>query len=143
MSDDLLAKEKKFHKLNHDLQLKTHDVIKTVDSIIHAHAGKNLFSNTNQLLSNFEMENTKVMYLQDIAPKINKQSKTSFIKVSEIPSVESNNDILKKENTWTIQKNMGNRAIIALLKGKIDMLYKKLQVMQLEYNNKVSFHFIA
>jgi len=141
MSDDLLAKEKKFHRLNHDLQLKTHDVIKTVDSIIHAHADKNLLSNTNQLLSNFEMENTKVMCLQDIAP--NKQSKTSFIKVSEIPSVESNNDILKKDNTWTIQKNMGNKAIIALLKGKIDMLYKKLQVMQLEYNNKVLFHFIA
>jgi len=47
------------------------------------------------------------------------------------------------DNTWTIQKNMGNKAIIALLKGKIDMLYKKLQVMQLEYNNKVLFHFIA
>jgi len=140
---DLLAKEKQFHRLNHNLQLKTHDVIKTVDSIIHAHADKNLFSSTNQLLSNFEMENTKIMYLQDIAPKINKQLKTSFIKVSEIPSIESNNDSLKKDNTWTIQKNMGNKAIIALLKGKIDMLYKKLQVMQLEYNNKVSFHFIA
>lgn len=133
MSDDLLAKEKEFHRLNRDLQLKTRDVMKTVDSIIHAHAGKNLFSDANQLLSNFVTEDVKAIHSEDVAPKINKQLKTSLIKVSEVPSVECTNDtdILKKDS------NVGNKAVVSLLKGKIDMLYEKLQEMQLEYNNKV------
>lgn len=136
MSDDLLAKEKEFHRLNHDLQLKTRDVMKTVDSIIHAGIDRNLFSDVNQSLSNFE--DTKTVHLEDTALKIDKQLRTSSVKVCETLSVECTNDtgILKKDS------NVGNKAVITLFKSKIDMLYKKLQAMQLEYNNKViSFSF--
>ncbi|XP_025996419.1 testis-expressed protein 9 [Solenopsis invicta] len=132
MSDDLLAKEKEFHRLNRDLQLKTRDVIKTVDSIIHAHDSKSLFSDANQSLRiNFKTEDAKAIHSEDIAPMINKQLRTSLIKVSET-SVECTDDIEipKKDNT------VGNKAVIILLQGKIDMLYKKLQAMQLEFNNK-------
>lgn len=139
MSDDLLAKEKEFHRLNHDLQLRTRDVMKTVDSIIQAGVGRNLFSDVNRSLSNFE--DTKTVHLEDTALKIDKQLRTSSVKVSETPSVECTNDpgLLKKDS------NVGNKAIITLFKSKIDMLYKKLQVMQLEYDNKVVSlsHFLA
>lgn len=131
MSDDLLAKEKEFYRLNRDLQLRTRDVMKTVDSIIHAGAGENLFSDANRSLPN--VENAKTVRLEDTASRVDKQSRTSSIKVSEDPSIECINDteVLKKDS------NVGNKAVITLLKGKIEMLYKKLQAVQLEYNNKV------
>lgn len=130
MSDDLLAREKEFHRLNRDLQLRTRDVMKTVDSIIHAGAGENLFSDANRSLPN--LEDVKIACLENTVPRIDKL-KTSSIKVSKAPSVECTDDteISKKDN------NVGNKAVITLLRGKIDMLYKKLQAMQLEYNNKV------
>ncbi|XP_036144927.1 uncharacterized protein LOC105837804 isoform X4 [Monomorium pharaonis] len=131
MSDDLLAKEKEFHRLNYDLQLRTRNVMKTVDSIIHVHADKSLFSNTNHSFRNYEMEDAKAAYSKNRAPKINRELKKSLIKVSEIPLGESTKDTeILKDNT------IGNKAIITLLKGKIDIFYKKLQSMQLEYNNK-------
>ncbi|KYM94991.1 hypothetical protein ALC62_14586 [Cyphomyrmex costatus] len=135
MSDDILAKEKEFHRLNHDLQLKAQNVMKTVDSIRHVHVGENLFSDVNQLLPKFVVKDAKSIHSEDVTPKKNKQLKT-LIKVSEIPLIEctSNNEILKKDN------NIENKAIITLLKGKIDMLYKKLEVMQLEYNNKCDYY---
>lgn len=133
MSDDLLAREKEFHRVNRDLQLRTRDVMKTVDSIIHA--GENLFIDANRSLPN--LEDVKTVCLEDTVPRTDKQLRVSPIKVSEASSVECINDteILKKDG------NVGNKAIITLLKGKIDMLYKKLQVVQLEYNNKVILSF--
>ncbi|XP_036144926.1 intracellular protein transport protein USO1 isoform X1 [Monomorium pharaonis] len=134
MSDDLLAKEKEFHRLNYDLQLRTRNVMKTVDSIIHVHADKSLFSNTNHSFRNYEMEDAKAAYSKNRAPKINRELKKSLIKVSEIPLGESTKDTeILKDNT------IGNKAIITLLKGKIDIFYKKLQSMQLEYNNKCDY----
>ncbi|XP_018044168.1 PREDICTED: uncharacterized protein PFB0765w-like [Atta colombica] len=129
MSDDILAKEKELHRLNHNLHLKAHEVMKTVDSIKYVHAGENLFSDVNPLLSKFVVNDAKIIHSKNVTPK--KQLKT-LVKVSDIPSVEciNDNEILKKDN------NMENKAVITLLKGKIDMLYKKLEVMQLEYNNK-------
>jgi len=129
MSDDILAKEKELHRLNHNLHLKAHEVMKTVDSIKYVHAGENLFSDVNPLLSKFVVNDAKIIHSKDVTPK--KQLKT-LVKVSDIPSVEciNDNEILKKDN-------MENKAVVTLLKGKIDMLYKKLEVMQLEYNNKV------
>lgn len=131
MSDDLLAKEKEFRRLNRDLQLRTRDVMKTVDSIIHA--GENLFIDENRSLPNL----VKTMCLESMVPRTDKQLRTASIKVPEASSAECTNDpeILKKNS------NVGNKAIITLLKGKIDMLYKKLQVVQLEYNNKVILSF--
>ncbi|XP_071553436.1 testis-expressed protein 9 [Temnothorax nylanderi] len=129
MSDDLLAKEKEFYRLNRDLQLKTRDVMKTVDSIIHART-ENLFNDANP-----NLEDAKAVRLGDTALRIDKQLRTSSIKVSEAPSVECIDDteIPKKDS------NVGNKAVITLLKGKIDMLYKKLQAVQLEYNNKCDY----
>ncbi|XP_024884506.1 testis-expressed protein 9-like [Temnothorax curvispinosus] len=129
MSDDLLAKEKEFYRLNRDLQLKTRDVMKTVDSIIHART-ENLFNDANP-----NLEDAKAARLGDTTLRIDKQLRTSSIKVSEAPSVECIDDteIPKKDS------NVGNKAVITLLKGKIDMLYKKLQTMQLEYNNKCDY----
>ncbi|XP_011057952.1 PREDICTED: uncharacterized protein PFB0765w-like [Acromyrmex echinatior] len=134
MSDDILAKEKELHRLNHNLHLKAHEVMKTVDSIKYVHAGENLFSDVNSLLPKFVVNDAKIIYSKDVTPKINKQLKT--VKVSDIPSVEciNDNEILKKDN------NMENKAVIILLKSKIDMLYKKLEVMQLEYNNKCDYY---
>ncbi|KYQ59924.1 hypothetical protein ALC60_01019 [Trachymyrmex zeteki] len=135
MSDDILAKEKELHRWNHDLHLKAHKVMKIVDSIKYIHAGENLFSDVNPLLPKFVVKDAKIKHSEDVTPKINKQLKT-LIKVSDIPSAECTNDneILKKDN------NMENKVVITLLKGKIDMLYKKLEVMQLEYNNKCDYY---
>ncbi|XP_077268820.1 testis-expressed protein 9 [Temnothorax americanus] len=131
MSDDLLAKEKEFYRLNRDLQLKTRDVMKTVDSIIHART-ENLFNDANP---NLERACAKSALLGDTALRIDEQLRTSSIKVSEAPSVECIDDteIPKKDS------NVGNKAVITLLKGKIDMLYKKLQTVQLEYNDKCDY----
>ncbi|KYN11633.1 hypothetical protein ALC57_16222 [Trachymyrmex cornetzi] len=134
MSDDILAKEKELHRLNHNLHLKAHEVMKTVDSIKYVHAGENLFSDVNPLLPKFVVNDAKIIYSKDVTPKINKQLKT-LVKVSDIPSECINdNEIPKKDN------NMENKTVITLLKGKIDMLYNKLEVMQLEYNNKCDYY---
>ncbi|XP_018350879.1 PREDICTED: uncharacterized protein PFB0765w-like isoform X1 [Trachymyrmex septentrionalis] len=135
MSDEILAKEKELHRLNHNLHLKAHEVMKTVDSIKYVHASENLFSDVNPLLPKFVVNDAKIIHSEDVIPKINKQLKT-LVKVSDIPSVEciNDNEILKKDN------NMENKAVITLLKGKIDMLYKKLEIMQLEYNNKCDYY---
>ncbi|XP_011640374.1 uncharacterized protein LOC105429233 [Pogonomyrmex barbatus] len=130
MSDDLLAKEKEFHRLNRNLQLKTCDIMKKVDSIVHACATNDLLDNINQTSSNIVIKNAKRIRPKDIS-NINKQLKT-LNKVSEIPLKEciDNTEISPKND------NIGSKAIIILLKSKIDMLYKKLQEVQLEYNNK-------
>lgn len=135
MSDDLLAKEKEFHRLNRELQQKTNNMIKEVDSVIHAR--DNLFSNANQSYLNFITKDVKTIHSEEKALKTDKQSRT-LDGIVEIPPKNGNNVevSLKKDNS------VGNNAIITLLKGKIDMLYKELQAMQLEYNKKVILCFI-
>ncbi|GAB1862395.1 Testis-expressed sequence 9 protein [Camponotus japonicus] len=132
MSEDLLAKEKEFHRLNRELQQKTNNMIKEVDSVIHAR--DNLFSNANQSYLNFITKDVKTIHSEEKALKTDKQSRT-LDGIVEIPPKNGNNVevSLKKDN------NVGNNAIVTLLKGKIDMLYKELQTMQLEYNKKCDY----
>lgn len=132
MSDDLLAKEKEFRRLNRELRQKTHDMIKEVDSVINA--PDSLFSNESYL--NFVTKDVKTIHSEDKTLKTDKQSRT-LDGIVEIPENVNNIEIsLKKDNS------VGNNAIVTLLKGKIDMLYKELQAMQLEYNKKVIHYFI-
>lgn len=126
MSDDLLAKEREFRRLNRELQQKTHDVIKEVDSVIH----DSLFNNQSYL--NFVRKYVKTTHSEDITLKTDKQSRT-LVGIVEIPSENVNEISVKKDN------NVGNNAIVTLLKAKIDMLYKELRAMQLEYNKKCDY----
>ncbi|XP_029665609.1 uncharacterized protein LOC115237003 isoform X5 [Formica exsecta] len=129
MSDDLLAKEKEFRRLNRELRQKTHDMIKEVDSVINA--PDSLFSNESYL--NFVTKDVKTIHSEDKTLKTDKQSRT-LDGIVEIPENVNNIKIsLKKDNS------VGNNAIVTLLKGKIDMLYKELQAMQLEYNKKCDY----
>lgn len=130
MSDDLLAKEREFRRLNRELQQKTHDVIKEVDSVIH----DSLFNNQSYL--NFVRKYVKTTHSEDITLKTDKQSRT-LVGIVEIPSENVNEISVKKDN------NVGNNAIVTLLKAKIDMLYKELRAMQLEYNKKVIIYLIV
>jgi len=137
MSDDLLAKEKEFHRLNRELQLKTRDVMKEVDSIIYSRVNSNSFSDVNRLRSNLTTNNTKMMHTEDT--KLDGQSKTLLIKSLDMP-LENTDNIeisLRKDNT------LGTKAIINLLKGKIDMLHKELQATQVEFNRKVTYNFLT
>lgn len=132
MSDDLLAKEKEFHRLNRQLQLRTRDVLKEVDSIMHTHASSNSCNHVNRLYSNLMINSTKMTCTEETA-KLTGQSKT--IKSPDVVPIESIGNAkvsLKKDNT------LGNKAIINLLKGKIDMLHKELQATQVEFNRKVT-----
>jgi U3 small nucleolar ribonucleoprotein component len=133
MSDDLLAKEKEFHRLNRELELKTRDVMREVDSIIYSRVSSNTFSDVNRH-SNLTMNDAKMIHAENT--KLNGQSKTLLIKNPDIPIMENTDNIeisLRKDNT------LGTKAIINLLKGKIDMLHKELQATQLEFNRKVTF----
>lgn len=135
--DDLLTKEKEFYRLNQELQLKTRDVMKEVNSILHASVSNNLINDTNQLYSSLTMKNARMTHQEDIISKINKESRElSSDKVSEIPLVKdiSNIDISPKRDNC-----LGNKAIVNLFKSKIDMLYKELRTMQLEYNKKCEY----
>ncbi|XP_012220862.2 testis-expressed protein 9 [Linepithema humile] len=134
MSDDLLAKEKEFRRLNRELQLKTRDVMKEVDSIIHACASNNLFSNTNQ--SHLDLVTKDVKVTEDVTSKLDKHGKTSLMKTPETSSIENLTNV---QNLSKKDNNLGNRAVVNLLKGKIDMLYKELQAMQFEYNKKCDY----
>lgn len=134
MSDDLLAKEKEFRRLNHELQQKTHDMIEEVDSVIHAPDG--LFNNASQSYLNFLTKDVKTVHSKDNTLKTDKQSRP-LDGIVEIPSENINNcnkcqcilqTSLKKDNS------VENNAVVTLLKGKIDMLYKELQAIQLKYN---------
>lgn len=137
MSDDLLAKEKEFRRLNRELQLKTRDVMKEVDSIIHTCANNNLFSDANQS----HLGKDKVKVTEDVTSKVDKQGRPSLsLKTPKSLAIENVTDIeslSKKDNS------LANRAVVDLLKGKIDMLYKELQTMQSEYNRKVILKFAA
>lgn len=123
MSDDLAAKENEFRKINRELQYKTRDVMKEVDSIIHACISNDLLS-ANQLQSDSMIKVTKGQ-VENV--NVNKQLGTSLTKPVEVENVIEN---LQK-------KDKGNKAVITLLQSKIDMLYKELQTLQLEYNKMV------
>ncbi|KAL0106481.1 hypothetical protein PUN28_016293 [Cardiocondyla obscurior] len=128
MSDDLLAKEKEFHRLNRDLKLRTRDVMKAVDSIIH----ENIFDTASRSLSN--LQDVKNADLEEGALSVDNQLRISSVKISEAPvKCTNDNECSKRDNT------VGSKAVITLLKGKIDMLYKKLETMQLEYNDKCDY----
>ncbi|KAH0946079.1 hypothetical protein HN011_007026 [Eciton burchellii] len=134
MSDDLLAKEKEFHRLNRELELKTRDVMREVDSIIYSRVSSNTFSDVNRH-SNLTMNDAKMIHAENT--KLNGQSKTLLIKNPDIPIMENTDNIeisLRKDNT------LGTKAIINLLKGKIDMLHKELQATQLEFNRKRDYY---
>ncbi|XP_032673037.1 uncharacterized protein LOC116844957 isoform X2 [Odontomachus brunneus] len=135
MSDDLLAKEKEFHKLNQELQLKKYDVMKKMSFFTHANTTNESFNNIKQYI-NPTMKDVRTTYLRDKTSSTDKQLRKSSPEVSEVLSIENIADTeisLKKYN------NLGNEAIIKLLKGKIDMLYKELQTIQHEYNNECGY----
>lgn len=127
MSDDLTVKENEFRKLNRELQYKTRDVMKEINSIIHTCASNNLLSSMNQLQSDSVIKMSQVENV-----RVDKQLRTSLSKPVEIDNAIEN---LQK-------KDKGNKAIIALFQSKIDMLYKELQTLQLEYNKMVILDFL-
>lgn len=134
MSEDLLAKEKEFQKLNEELQLKNYDIMKKMSFITYANTSNKSFNNIKQY-TNLAIKNVRTTYLKDETSSTDKPLKKSSSEVSKVLSIENiaNTEIsLKKYN------NLGNEAIIKLLKNKIDMLYKELQTIQHEYNNKVT-----
>lgn len=135
MSDDLLAREKEFHKLNQKLQLKTHDVIKEINSITYASTSNESFNNIRQLHTNFAVKNINAAYPADETLNTDKQPRKLSLEDIEILSIGNvaNTEVLSKESS-----NLGNKAIIKLLKGKIDMLHKKLETIKHEYNKKVN-----
>lgn len=132
MSDDLLTKEKQFHKINLEVQLKTHDVMKEINSI--TYASNELFNNTKQLHASITMNDAKIIYSGNKTSNISEQSKKPSHEVSKILSIEN---IDSTEVSSRKQNNLGNEAIIKLLKDKIDILNKNLKIIQLEYNKKV------
>lgn len=138
MSDDLLTKEKEFHKLNQELQLKTHIIMKEVNSIIYPDTSNELTNNTKQLHTNFMAKDVKTVYAGNEILNTDKQSKQS-LEVSEIMSIEN---IADTDISLNRCKNLGNKVIIKLLKEKLDMLHKKLQTLQFEYNKKVIINII-
>ncbi|XP_050463284.1 testis-expressed protein 9 [Cataglyphis hispanica] len=151
MSDDLLTKEKEFRRLNRELQQKTHDMIKEVDSVIHAR--DSLFSNAKSYL-NFITKDVKTIHSENETLKTDKQSRT-LNEIVEIPSENLKNIEISLKTNNSVKNNaitdsdtisnyqslssVGNNAIATLFKGKIDMLYKELQAMQLEYNKKCDY----
>lgn len=139
MSDDLLTKEKKFHTLNQELQLKNQDIMKEINFITYANTSNESFNNTKQLCTDLMMEDVNITCSRNEALSTNKQLRKLPPESSKVLSIENiaNSEILSKK-----YNNLGSEATITLLKGKIDMLYKKLQTIQLEYNNKVILHVI-
>lgn len=132
MSDDLLIKEKEFHRLNRELELKTCNVMKEVSSIIHARVSNGLLDDTNQLYQSSTMKEVKATRPENVTLKINKQLGESLVPETLLGENLGNAEItLKKDNS------LENKTVINLMKSKIDMLHRELQTMQLEYNRKV------
>ncbi|XP_014482600.1 PREDICTED: uncharacterized protein LOC106748516, partial [Dinoponera quadriceps] len=140
MSDDLLAKERKFHRLNREL--KTHDIMKEINSIVHTSTSTSisneLFNDAKQLHS-FTMIDVKTTYPRDktLNTQDKKSRKSSSLEASEILNI---GNIADTENSSKQYNSLGNKAIIELFKSKIDMLHKKLQIIQLDYNKKCEYY---
>ncbi|XP_011148220.1 uncharacterized protein LOC105188453 [Harpegnathos saltator] len=134
MSDNLLTKENKFHKVNQDLQLKMHDIMMEINSMTCIKANNKLLIDTKQLHTSFTMKDMETTCPGDKTSNIDEQLIKS-LEVSEILSTENISDTEISSKKY----NLGNEAIIKLFKGKIDILHKKLQTIQLEHNKKCEY----
>ncbi|KAF7996416.1 hypothetical protein HCN44_002048 [Aphidius gifuensis] len=129
MADDLLAKEKEYHRLNKELQLKTKNIIEEVDSVINSQKDIRSLITTEALQS--KICHASNNYYTDPPRLIDFDRE--FIK----PQVNNNDpdDILVANNKT--QKN--NDAVIKILKTKIQTLYSDNEKIKDELKKKTNY----
>ena len=79
MAEDLLAKEKEFHRLNKELEEKTRQLMKKVDSVMMGTTNNSYLSTLNSHYSStmFEDINNKIL---DAPTLMERQSEQNFLK---------------------------------------------------------------
>lgn len=79
MAEDLLAKEKEFHRLNKELEEKTRQLMKEVDSVMMGSTNNSYLSPSNQHYSSTMFENMNLKIL-DAPTLMERQSEQSAFK---------------------------------------------------------------
>lgn len=129
MADDLLAKEKEYHRLNKELQLKTKNIIEEVDSVINSQKDIRSLITTEALQS--KICHASNNYYTDPPRLIDFDRE--FIK----PQVNNHDpDDLLAPNNKT-QKN--NDAVIKILKTKIQTLFSDNEKIKDELKKKTNY----
>lgn len=148
MSQDLLAKEKEFHKLNRELEEKTRELMREVDTVM-MESRKNNTLSSSLALSNQNYEFTS---LDNISNKLldaptlmerqsdgfyNKKSSPSTFLSSEVLQVQNRNAELENFNKPSKSESISkSETVIQLLKTKIQSQQTEIQTIQNEYKKK-------
>ncbi|XP_033223688.1 uncharacterized protein LOC117177230 [Belonocnema kinseyi] len=143
MAEDLLAKEKEFHRLNKELEEKTRQIMKEVDSVMMGSTNNFYLSPSNQHYSSTMFENINPKIL-DAPTLMERQSEQSALKkyssssnFFEKPHFPKENAEVSNQNAFQSEKNSKTETMIQLLKSKIKSQENEIQAIQTEYKKKV------
>ncbi|XP_043484542.1 CAP-Gly domain-containing linker protein 1 [Leptopilina heterotoma] len=149
MSEDLLAKEKEFHKLNRELEEKTRELMKEVDTVMMESRKNNLSSSSSLTLSHQHYEFTSLDNISNKlldAPTLMERQSDSFYHKKNTPTTFLSTEVLQVQNRNAEMKNFNkpskcetiskNETVIELLKTKIKSQQTEIQTIQNEYKKK-------
>ncbi|KAG7209976.1 hypothetical protein KM043_011564 [Ampulex compressa] len=149
MIEDLLAKEKEFHKINKKLEDKTRNLIKEVDVIINKQG-------TDTSVRTVEIDRFCTTLSPREKTQICPQDQNKIIETrirhgpflsheSAEAYSHSSKEKSKPQKTNAVDKQLSkaysseNKAVVNFLHAKVDMLQKELELIQVEYKKKCDY----
>ncbi|KAK1129749.1 hypothetical protein K0M31_019463 [Melipona bicolor] len=140
MTEDLLFKEKGFHRLNKELEQKANNLITKIDSVVNTY-NNGYLNNSRKHYINVTKE--KTAYLNGIEMQNEDDFQVPVKRNSSLPHIFDQSSTLKSkvepqkhEDEASKQKNLANQTVFNLLKGKVDILHNELQTMRVEYKKQ-------
>ncbi|XP_043513171.1 uncharacterized protein LOC122530363 isoform X3 [Frieseomelitta varia] len=142
MTEDLLFKEKGFHRLNKELEQKANNLITKIDSVVNTY-NNGYLNNSRKHYINVTKE--KTAYLNSIEMQNEDDFQVPIKRNSSLPHIFDHSSTLKSkvepqkhsEDEVSKQKKLANQTVFNFLKGKVDILHNELQTMRVEYKKQV------
>ncbi|KAK9297733.1 hypothetical protein QLX08_008658 [Tetragonisca angustula] len=141
MTEDLLFKEKGFHRLNKELEQKANNLITKIDSVVNTY-NNGYLNNSRKYYINVTKE--KTAYLNSIEMQNEDDFQVPVKRNSSLPHIFDQSSTLKSkvepqkhsEDEVSKQKKLANQTVFNFLKGKVDILHNELQTMRVEYKKQ-------
>ncbi|XP_043513170.1 dynactin, 150 kDa isoform isoform X2 [Frieseomelitta varia] len=141
MTEDLLFKEKGFHRLNKELEQKANNLITKIDSVVNTY-NNGYLNNSRKHYINVTKE--KTAYLNSIEMQNEDDFQVPIKRNSSLPHIFDHSSTLKSkvepqkhsEDEVSKQKKLANQTVFNFLKGKVDILHNELQTMRVEYKKQ-------
>ncbi|XP_012276346.1 testis-expressed protein 9 [Orussus abietinus] len=156
VSDDLLAKEKEYHRQNREIEQKAQELMREVDMVINSGTNDNSlrtpksnYTNSDPPLKDVARKRSDSVQITKVKPSdsfshnllIRRNSIQSIVEPAPRPPtrLKVDGDLRIDEIPPGCGDSLGTEAIIEFLKAKIRMLHTELQSIQLEYKKKCSY----